>query len=369
MSARLTRHLHPGDFTLIQRIPHGHTPEGHSIDAYTLSFNPAFSATVITYGGILTQLVSPDRYGHAENIVLGYSTLEDYLANPFYLGAIIGRYANRIAGHQFTLDGMTHALTANDRTNTLHGGKQGLHKVVWEAHTEQTEDTQTLRLVHHSPAGIEGFPGALTLTVTYQITRDHSLSVDYRATTDAPTVINLTQHSYFNLHGTRGASTEDHLIQIAADHYLPGTELAIPTGEYASVSGTPFDFRQPKPLGADIRADHLQIKRANGYDHSFVLKCYDPTNQTPQFACSAYDPVTGRLLTVSTTEPSVHLYSGNFLGGPRVGSAGRLFRPTDGFCFETQHFPDSPNQPAFPSTVLRPGEVYRSQTVFALGVR
>jgi aldose 1-epimerase len=308
---------------------------------------------VLSYGGIIQSLVTPDRDGGLASIVLGFDTLDAYLADTRYIGAVIGRYANRIAGARFTLDGRVHRLPANDGTSHLHGGPRGFHTVPWRAEPFRAADGVGVRLSHASPAGDAGYPGTLDVTVVYTLTESGALVIDYDATTDAPTPVNLTQHSYINLAGD-GRSILDHELTLAASRYTPVDAALIPTGELAPVHGTPFDFTRPRAIGARIDAGDPQLVLGRGYDHNLVLD--RPANGDLAFAARLHEPTTGRTLEIHTTEPGLQLYSGNALGGAHPARTG--------VALETQHFPDSPNQPAFPSTILRPGERYRSRTEY-----
>jgi aldose 1-epimerase len=300
----------------------------------------------------------PDRDGRPANVVLGFDRLQGYLDHPDpYFGALIGRYGNRIAEGSFTLDGAEHRLPVNNGANSLHGGETGFDRRLWTA--TPFDSGLELRLV--SPDGDQGYPGTLNVTVRYTLTVENALRIDYLATTDAPTVVNLTNHSYFNLAGEGTGDVYDHLLQLDASQFTPVDAGLIPTGEIAPVAGTPLDFREPVAVGERIRAGHAQLEHAGGYDHNWVL---DRPAEGLTRAARVSEPTTGRVLTVHTTEPGVQFYSGNFLDGTMRGTGGRLYRQGDGLALETQHFPDSPNQPAFPSTVLRPGETYRSTTVY-----
>jgi aldose 1-epimerase len=337
---------------------------GHRVDRYTLTNGDCMEVKIITYGGIVQSLRVPDRHGDLDNVVLGFDNLDDYVANNSpYFGAIIGRYANRIAGGQFTLDGVTYELPQNNGPNTLHGGLEGFDKKVWDAAEISGDDSVGLQLSYTSPNGEEGFPGRLETRVTYRLTEDNELRIDYRATTNKATVVNLTNHSYFNLSGEGSGTIYDHRLEINASHYTPVDATLIPTGRIAPVAGTPFDFRDPTAIGARIRDDHPQIVIGRGYDHNYVLDRNGRKGLV--LAARVTDPDSGRVLEITTTEPGMQFYSGNFLDGTLVGTSGKVYRQSDGFALETQHFPDSPNQPQFPSTVLRPGEVFRSTTVFA----
>ena len=352
--------------TSVTRGPFGALPDGTAIEVFTLSNASGVEVRAITYGGIIVSLKVPDRQGRLDDIVLGYDALGGYVTNNSpYFGAIIGRYGNRIARGRFTLDGKAYALAANNGPHHLHGGVRGFDKVVWRAEPVSSPDGAAVAFSRTSPEGEEGYPGALAVRVIYTLTTANELRVDYVATTDRPTVVNLTQHSYFNLAGQGSRDILEHQLQIDADRYTPVDATLIPTGELAAVEGTPLDFRSPTAIGARIDDPHPQIRNGLGYDHNFVL-----TRSEPGLAHAArvLDPSTGRTLDVATTEPGMQFYSGNFLDGSITGKSGRVYRRRYGFCLETQHYPDSPNQPAFPSTTLRPGEQYRSQTVFTFGV-
>ena len=317
---------------------------------YTLTNANGANARILNYGGIIQSLSVPDSEGLLRNVVLGFDNVDAYVAGSPYFGAIIGRYANRLAGGQFTLDGETYQVPLNDGPNALHGGPEGFDKRVWEVVEESSTDS-SITLRHVSEAGEMGFPGRLVVTVTYTLTDDDDLRMDYEATTDAPTVVNLTNHAYFNLEGEGTGSIYDHELQINASSFTPVDATLIPTGEIAPVEGTPFDFTEPHTIGERIRTGDEQILVGQGYDHNWVL-----------------DPESGIVLDVTTTEPGLQFYSGNFLDGTLVGTSGSVYRQGDAFTLETQHFPDSPNQPEFPSTVLRPGETFASSTVYGFSV-
>ncbi len=344
----------------LTKRPYGTTRDGKAVDEYTLSNSSGMEVKIITYGGIITSLRVPDRTGLLGNVVLGCGTLSDYETISPFFGAIIGRYGNRIGKAAFTLDGQKYALAVNDGANSLHGGLKGFDKVVWTAEEIHGEDIG-LRLTYLSPDGEEGYPGNLSVSVTYTITAN-SIGIDYTATTDKTTVVNLTNHSYFNLAAPRLVTVEDHLIQINADSYTPVDGGLIPTGELAPVEGTPFDFRIAKRIGAGLRSSHPQVVLGRGYDHNFVLNRQDTS--APELAARVYEPVSGRIMEVWTTEPAVQFYTSNFVNGTVVGSGGSIYRQGDALCLETQHFPDSPNQSNFPSTVLHPGETYQTTTIY-----
>ncbi|NAZ80631.1 galactose-1-epimerase [Kineococcus sp. R8] len=344
----------------------GTTPGGEAVERYTL-VNGDMTVRVITYGGIVQSLEVPDSDGDRDNVVLGFDDLEGYVAgnNPGpYFGALIGRYGNRIAGGKFTLDGVEHQLPLNNGPNSLHGGTDSFDKRVWEATPVSGSREVSLRLRLVSPDGDQGYPGELTTEVTYTLDRHQQLTVHYEATTDAPTVVNLTQHTYWNLSGEGSGSIEDHELEIPASRYTPVDATLIPTGELAPVAGTPMDFRRATPVGERIREPFQQILFGQGYDHNWVLD--RDTEDELEEAATVHDPDSGRTLEILTTEPGLQFYSGNFLDGTLVGTGGGVYRQGDGLALETQHFPDSPNQPGFPSTVLRPGETYETTTVFAL---
>lgn len=350
--------LRPG----VGREAFGTLPDGRPVELYTLS-SGRIRVRAMTYGATIVSLETPDRHDALGDIVLGYPSLEGYLAASPYFGAIVGRYGNRIAKGRFTLDGVTYQLATNDGENHLHGGVTGFDKVLWSADSASTDSTASVTFRYVSPAGEEGYPGTLTVAVTYTLTRDDALRVDYLATTDAPTVLNLTQHAYWNLAG--GGDILGHELSLVADRYTPVDSGLIPTGELAPVDATPFDFRSGTPIGARIGADDEQLRRGRGYDHNWVIN-----RPGPGLLGAAYvvEPRSGRTLAVSTTEPGIQFYSGNFLDGTITGKGGTVYAHRSGFCLETQHYPDSPNHQDFPSVILRPGETYRTTTVFSFGV-
>lgn len=347
------------------RAPFGTTKDGRAVAEYTLTNAAGASLKFIDYGGIVTEIKVPDRAGKIANVTLGFAELAPYEANAPFFGTLVGRFCNRIGGARFTLDGTEYRVTQNEGANMLHGGNgpTSLNRVVWQV--EQLSPTQ-VRLTHTSPDGAEGFPGTLAVSVTYTLADDNSWRIDYEATTDKPTVINLTNHAYFNLAGDGAGSIEGHILEIAADAITAGDAAGIPTGELLPVDGTPFDFRKATPIGARIRASYPQLASRQGYDHNYALR--DAPAPAPAFAARLSDPASGRTLTLETTEPGVQFYSGNFLDGRLTGRAGRQYRQGDGLCLETQHFPDAPNKPEFASTVLRPGETFRSTTIHRFGV-
>lgn len=338
----------------------GNMPEGTPVEVYTLKDGP-IEARIITLGGVVASLKTPDRKGQVADIVLGYDSLDGYRTDKAYFGGIIGRYANRIAGSAFELDGKKYSLPKNDGENSLHGGTRGFDKVVWQAKPIESG----VELTYVSPDGDQGYPGKLTATVRYTL-HDKILRIEYSATSDAPTVINLTNHSYFNLAGQGSGEILNHQLKINAGRYTPVNKTLIPTGELASVEGTPFDFRQATAIGHRIGAENEQLQFGRGYDHNWVL---DSTGGQLTEAAELYDPSGGRVLQVYTTEPGIQFYSGNFLDGSITGKGGKVYAHRTGLCLETQHFPDSPNQASFPSTVLRPGERYHSVTEFRFSTR
>lgn len=349
------------------RAPFGALPDGRTVEAFTLVNAHGIALRAITYGGIIVSLTTPARDGTQADIVLGFDSLAGYLPNASYLGAIIGRFANRIARGRFTLDGTSYQLATNNGMNHLHGGVRGFDQAVWQGAPFRNDEGVGVVLTHTSPDGDEGFPGTLHARVTYALTDHDELVVDYAATSDRPTPVNVTQHSYFNLAGAGSGDILDHLLTIDADAYTPVDAALIPTGERAPVARTPFDFRTPTAIGARIHLDDPQLRNGGGYDHNFVLNRAGSDGGLVH-AARLVEPVSGRTLDVSTTEPGLQVYSGNGLDGSLMGKGGHAYRHRSGLALETQHFPDSPNQPAFPSTILRPGREYRSRTVFAFGV-
>ncbi len=349
----------------VTRTPFGQTPSGEAVDLYTLTNARGLEARIMTYGGTVVSLKVPDRSGALGDIVLGYDSLAGYLAKSPYFGAIVGRYGNRIARAQFTLDGTVYRLPANDGVNSLHGGTIGFDKAVWHGEGFRNQRGVGVVLSHTSPDGDQGYPGNLSVRVTYTLTDSNRLIVEYRARTDKATPVNLTQHSYFNLAGDSAHDILGHILWINAGRFTPVDSALIPTGELAPVAGTPLDFTVATPIGSRIAQDNEQLRRGRGYDHNFVLNRAD---SGLTHAARVVEPGSGRTLDVYTTEPGLQFYSGNFLDGTIIGKGGHVYRHRSGFCLETQHFPDSPNHPAFPTTILRPGHEYRSETVFAFGV-
>lgn len=356
--------------SLAEKTPHmkkesfGATPQGSPVDLYTFSNAHGMEVRATNYGGIVVSLRVPDKRGHIDDVALGLSNLPDYLDNKPYLGAIIGRYGNRIAGAQFKLDGVTYKLAANNGPNTLHGGSIGFNKVLWNAEPFENEHGVGLIFTHTSPDGDEGYPGNLKVKVTYTLTAQDELIFDYEATTDKATTVNLTQHTYFNLAGEGRGDVLGHQMMINADRFTPVDKNLIPLGELRPVKGTPLDFTQPAAIGARINQNDEQMVLGKGYDHNFVI---NQTGKNPELAARVREPESGRIMEVYTTEPGVQFYSGNFLDGV-AGKNGHIYKQRFGFCLETQHFPDSPNQPGFPSTILRPGATYRSRTMYKFSV-
>ena len=352
----------------------GMTHRGEAVSLYTLKNAHGMEAKVLDYGGIILSLRVPDRNGRLDDVVLGFDSLGDYERGSPYFGAIIGRYGNRIARGRFTLDGRTSTLATNNGPNHLHGGVRGFDKVVWTAAQFERGDSVGLVLNYTSPDGEEGYPGTLRATVTYTLTGKNELIFDYQATTDRPTPVNLTQHSYFNLAGDGKGDILGHLVTLNADRFTPVDSTLIPSGEIKSVAGTPFDFRTSAAIGARIDRNDEQLRYGRGYDHNFVLNKGGKggkggTGGDLTLAARVYEPTSGRVMEISTTEPGLQFYSGNFLDGTLRGKQGVVYGHRSGFAMETQHFPDSPNKPAFPSTILRPGEEYRSRTIYRFGVQ
>jgi aldose 1-epimerase len=351
--------------TIPRRESFGHAPDGTPVDAFTLSNVRGTELRVITYGGIIVSLRTADRDGRFDDIVLGHDDVEGYVVSNAYFGALVGRYANRISGGRFTLDGVDYQLAQNNGRNHLHGGVRGFDKVVWAAEPFTHKGARGLSLRHRSADGDEGYPGALSARVTYALTDHNELIVDYKAGTTRPTPLNLTQHTYWNLAGDAADDVMAHELTIAASRFTPLDGELVPTGAVGPVADTPFDFRTPRRVGERIDDDDEQLRYAGGYDHNFVL---DRSGDGLSHAARLYEPMTGRVVDVHTTEPGLQFYTGNFLNATIRGKGGRVFRHRAGLCLETQHFPDSPNKPHFPSTILRPGTEFRSTTVYTFGV-
>jgi aldose 1-epimerase len=346
----------------IVKTPFGKMPDGRSVERYTLRNNSGAEVSIITYGGIVTALKVPDRAGKSGDVVLGYDSLDEYLKNGQYFGALIGRYGNRIANGKFSLDGKTFTLPQNNGPNCLHGGNHGFDKVLWTAAPRETSLGPALELTYLCKDGEEGFPGNLKVTAVYTLTTNNELRVDFTATTDRPTVCNLTHHSYFNLAGKGDILGQS--LMIAADRFTPVNSNLIPTGELQPVSGTPFDFTSPQKIGARINSANEQLKFGQGYDHNWVLN--KPAGE-PGLAARVTDPESGRVLEVFTTEPGLQFYSGNFLGDT-YGKGGVIYHHRWALCLEPQHYPDSPNHPAFPSTELKPGQTYKNSIIYRFSV-
>jgi aldose 1-epimerase len=351
--------------TDMKKQPFGKTPEGADVDLYTLTNANGMQAGILTYGGTVVSLTAPDRNGKYADVVLGLDDLAAYKKGTAFFGALIGRYGNRIGHAQFTLDGKTYKLPANDNGNTLHGGPEGFDKRIWTAVPGSGPDGQTLELTYVSKDGEEGFPGTLTSKVVYTLTPKNELKIDYSATTDKPTVVNLTNHSYFNLAGQGEGDILGHEVMIAADRFTPVDDKLIPTGELRPVTGTPFDFTKPTAIGARIDANDEQIKFGKGYDHNWVLN-KGAGGLTK--AAEVTEPKSGRVMEVWTTEPALQFYTGNFLDGTLSGK-GKTYPRRGAFCMETQHYPDSPNKPAFPTTELKPGEAYKTTTLYRFSAK
>lgn len=340
--------------------------DGAAVMLYELCNKNGVSVAITNYGASVQAINVPDRDGNIDDIALGYDDLEGYINDPYYTGAIVGRYANRIAGGLVTLDGQQHQVTIKPGGFHHHGGKIGFNKKVWSSRHFTNNGETGVILQYISLDGEEGFPGELTTTVTYTLTSANKLIVDFKATTSKTTLVNLTQHAYFNLSGQSGTSILGHELMMPLNHYLPVNEMQVPNGEVAMVTGTPFDFRKPTAIGDRIEADNQQLILSAGYDHSWVIKSVDSTGLL--MAASVREPQSGRILNVYTTEPAVHLYTGNFIDDNSPGKNGAEYMRRSGFCLETQHYPDAPNHKEFPSTVLKPGDTFISQTIFEFTV-
>lgn len=352
----------------IEKSPFGTLPDGQTADLFTLRNQHGMEVKITNYGGIITHINVPDRNGKMADVVLGFDSLAPYLQEHPYFGAIVGRCGNRIANGHFSIDGQSYQLATNNAPSHLHGGLKGFDKYLWQPETKVENGNATLSLERVSLDGEEGYPGELHVRVDYTLNNHNELRMNYTARTNKPTHVNLTNHAYFNLTGDANQTILSHELQINASHFTPVGETIIPTGEIASLDNSPLDFRTAKPIGRDIGAEDVQIKYAGGYDHCWVLD-KGPDNLKPQLAATAYDPATGRVLEVLTTEPGIQFYTGNFLDGTLVGKGGIVYQKRAGFCLETQHFPDSPNQPNFPSTLVKPADTYRTTTVYRFSVR
>lgn len=351
---------------MIKREAFGTTRDGKAVDLYTLSNAQGMEVRAMTYGGAIVSCKVPDRFGRSEDIVLGYDHLEGYLAKSPYFGAIVGRFGNRIKNARFTLDGKEHTLAKNDGPNTVHGGFKGFDKVLWQAEPVEKKDEACLILKYTSPDGEEGYPGTLNTTATYALSERNEFIVDFHATTDKPTPITLASHSAFNLAGEGTGDILGHELMLNADFYTPFDAGLIPTGEIASVKGTPLDFTRSTAVGSRIDEKHEQLMFVRGYDVNFVLNRQGPGME---LAARFYEATTGRVMEIHTTEPAVQFYTGNFLDGTITGKHGHIYPRHAAFCLLTQHYPDSPNRPEFPSTILRPGGTYRSTTVYKFSTR
>lgn len=343
----------------------GTTNDGINAMLYTLRNSNGLEAAITNFGATVVSLRVPDRTGKLEDIVLGYDSIQLYENDKSYFGTIVGRYGNRIGHARFTLDGSTHTLAPNDGVNHLHGGLKGFNKVIWTVDEAKSVPGRSLAMSYTSPDGEEGYPGTLTVTVAYTLNDRNELVIEYDAVTDQPTVVNLTHHSYFNLAGAGVGTVLDHELMIDADRFTPVDAGLIPTGELRNVEGTPMDFRTPTRIGAGIDRDDEQLRFGRGYDHNWVL---NKTTDTLSVVATLFESTTGRVMEVLTTEPGLQFYSGNFLDGTVRGKSGTVYQFRSGLCLETQHFPDSPNKPGFPSTVLRPGERYHTVTAYRFSV-
>jgi aldose 1-epimerase len=352
----------------ITKAPFG-TVNGTAVDIYTLTNSNRMEVKILTYGGILQSIRVPDRHHRFANVTLGFDNLADYVAKSPYFGCITGRYANRIALGKFSLNGTTYQLPINNPPNSLHGGDKGFDKRVWDATPITSSSTVGLKLTYTSPDTEQGYPGTLETEVTYTLTKKNEIVMDYHATTDAPTIVNLTNHAYWNLAGEGTSDIYDHVLELKADRYTPVDETLIPTGTIDPVAGTPLDFTKPTPIGDRIRNDFSQLVIGRGYDHNWVLGRSDPNDTSLILAARVREPKSGRVLSIYTTEPGIQFYSGNFLDGTIVGTSGNMYRQGDGFALETQHYPDSPNHANFPSTVLLPGEEYETQTIYQFSTK
>ena len=360
-------HTRAAGTSAVHREPFGTTTEGRAVERYTLTSAGGVSIAVLSFGGAIQSIMVPDRSGALADVTLGYDTLAEYERDKSYLGSLVGRYANRIRAGRFSLDGRDYALARNAGDNHLHGGKRGFNKAVWRLEPFEERGDVGLVLEHVSPDGDEGYPGTLHVRVTYRLTTSSELQIDFQATADAATPVNLTQHAYFNLAGSGSGDILGHELELVASRFTPVDETLIPTGELRSVRSTPFDFSTAEAIGTRIGADDEQLDRAGGYDHNFVLD----RGVTGELALAARltERVSGRGIDIHTTEPGIQFYTGNFLDGTVTGKGGIPHRYRSGLALETQHFPNSPNEPSFPSTILRPGTEHRSRTVYHFVVR
>lgn len=352
----------------ITKADFGTMPDGTALEIYTLRNSKGMEAQICTYGGIVVSLTAPDRNGQFTDVVLGYDNLAGYLTNSPYFGALIGRYGNRIGGAKFTLEGQTYTLAANNGPNSLHGGNKGFDKVVWKAMPKVNPDGPALELTYLSKDGEEGYPGNLSVTAVYTLTDEDELKVEFTAMTDKPTVCNLTHHSYFNLRGQGNGDILGHVVYINSDKITPVDSGLIPTGDFASVEGTPFDFREPTAIGARINETNTstQLKYGPGYDHNWVIN--KPMGELGLMA-RVQEPDSGRVMEVLSDQPGLQFYSGNFLDGTITGKGGKVYQLHAAFCMEPQHYPDSPNKPQFPSTELKPGETYHNTIIYRFSAK
>jgi aldose 1-epimerase len=350
----------------IEKQLFGKLADGREVHSYTLTNESGAQVKIIEFGAVVVSLSVPDRRGRFADVVLGYDSLGGYMNDKAYLGAIVGRYGNRIAKGKFTLDGKEYRLATNNGENHLHGGVKGFDKVLWKAEPVESSSEPGLMLTYVSNDGEEGYPGTVTLRVTYTLTNDNGLTVDYEGATDKATILNPTQHSYFNLTGDPTKTVLDHELMIAAESFTPVDSGLIPTGELAKVEGTPFDFRNPTKIGSRINERDQQLLFGKGYDHNWVLMKFDKKVRS---VATLYDSLSGRFMEVLTDQPGLQFYSGNFLDGTISGKGGVLYQHRTGLCLEAQGFPDSPNKPQFPSVVLRPGEVYRQKTMYKFSIK
>lgn len=344
---------------MFEKKPFG-AVDGKLVELYTLTNANGLKASIMTYGGTMIQLLTPDRNGKMADILLGYDNLDGFVKNSPYFNCLIGRYGNRIAKGKFTLDGKTYSLAVNNGENSLHGGLQGFDKVIWDAEPFEDENGAAVKLTYISKDMEEGYPGTLTVTVIYTLTHKNELTIDYTAGTDKTTVCNLTNHNYYNLTGSAKTTILGHILTINADRFVPINKQQIPTGQILAVKGTPMDFTQPTEIGGRIDGSDPQLEFGFGYDHTWVL---NKKGSELSWAATLVDPQSGRQMEVWTQEPGVQFYAGNFLDSTMVGKGGIVYQRRFGMCLETQHYPDSPNQPAFPTTTLRPGEIYKTRTV------
>lgn len=345
----------------IKSEPFGNAPDGTPVELFTLTNLNGVTTQITNYGGIITTLNVPDKNGTFEDVVLGFYTLEEYLKKSPHFGCLVGRFGNRIANGQFTLNGIEYQMATNNGPNSLHGGKVGFDKKVWSPEMVTEDDASALKLTYLSPDGEENYPGNLNVEAMYTLNDDNELILTFKATTDKTTVLNLTHHSYFNLKGHGNGDILDHLMQFNSSELVAIDSTSIPLGPLMNVKNTPFDFQQSKSIGQDIDVDDEQIKNGNGYDHSFVVEDY---NEELKLACTVREPASGRIMEVWTTEPAVQFYTANFLDGSITGKDGKVYHKRNGFCLEAQHFPDSPNHPEYPTTVLNPGEDYDQTTIY-----